>query len=262
MIGLNRPLDTANGLKLLGERNSGTNVLEHLLQQVPDLKLYPSLPMLTWRDLRHFRRPISALWRYEAAREETLDDWHFRDLPTTGGWKHAAPTEAFQTQFLHRHSPAVLIIVRHPASWLRSMHRNPFHALTPIPRDFSRFLRQEWLCVSRDNLPRRALPNLPALYAAKVSAYTDLLAAYPNSALIRYEDLMRAPANTLAALGLSAPDGLSLPAEDPRAFAKAAQKKTYVADAAAAGYDLLATDDADFVRAALANTPAAAIYPD
>lgn len=259
MIGLNRPLDTSNGLKLLGERNSGTNVLEHLLQQVPDLKLYPSLPMLTWRDLRQFRRPMSALWRYTAAREETLDDWHFRDLPASGGWKHAAPTEAFHDRFLTRHRPAVLIITRHPASWLRSMHRNPFHALTSVPADLSDFIRQTWITTARDGTQDAPLPHI---YAAKLLAYTHLLDTYPNSALIRYEDLLSDPHATFSALGLHAPDGFQLPAKDPRAFAKTAQNASYVHDAAAAGFDLLPAPDADFVRAALAGGSADQLYPN
>lgn len=261
MIGLNRTLDTTNGLKLLGERNSGTNLLEHLLRQIPDLHLYPSLPMITWRDVLRFRRPLSAIWQYEAAREETLDDWHVRDLPTSGGWKHAAPTHPFSDQFLTPHQPAVLIIARHPADWLRSMQRNPFHALTRVAPDISDFIRQPWPCVARDGLAHAVQPDLPSLLAAKMRAYETLLQTYSNSSLIRYEDLALDPLATLRQLGLPCPEALSLPMSNLRDFAKDhTSPPDFAARAAAAGYDNLPPQDAAFVKGALATSPLSALY--
>jgi len=257
MIGLNRPLDTTNGLKLLGERNSGTNVLEHLLQHIPDLHLFPSLPMLTWREVHRFRHPLSALWRYHAAREETLDHWHTRDLPISGGWKHAAPNYEFRASFLKPKQPAVLIMLRHPASWLRSMHRNPFHALTTVPADFSAFIRKDWAVTARDGV--QSAP-LPALYAAKLKTYADLLASYPNSALIRYEDLLSDPTATLTALGLEGPAPFALPADDPRAFAKPSNSTSF-GDRATASFDGLSAADRAFVRGCLDGSPASDLYP-
>ncbi len=259
MIGLNRPLTTSNGLKLLGERNSGTNVLEALLAQISDLHLFPSLPMLTWRDIARYSRPLSALWRYRAAQEETLDNWHRRDLPRTGGWKHAAPSEAFETEFLSRHQPAVLIITRHPVSWLRSMHRNPFHALHPVPADFSDFLRQTWICTARDGVANAAPP---ALLAAKLHAYARLLDHYPNSALIRYEDLLANPEKTLSAIGLNCPPNLRLLERDPRSFAKTSSATSYATKAAMTRFTSLAEDDVSFVQNALAGSPALALYSE
>ncbi|WP_270727721.1 hypothetical protein [Shimia sp. Alg240-R146] len=262
MLGLNRQLDTSNGLKLLGERNSGTNLLDGILSQISGLHLYPNLPMLTWRDLARFHSPWKALTSYTAAREETLDRWHLRDLPTSGGWKHAAPNEAFHTEFLDHHQPAVLIILRHPAVWLRSMHRNPFHTLKPVPRDFSRFIRQEWLCVGRDSLEQRSLPNLPRLHAAKANAYSNLLSRYANSSLIRYEDLASDPTGTLAKIGIALPPQTKLPGNDARGFARRQSFGTdYAAAARQARFDLLSPTDAAFTREAQTDSPLSAIYP-
>ncbi|MGR3714968.1 MAG: hypothetical protein ACU0A6_17815 [Shimia sp.] len=259
MNGLNRPIDSANGLKLLGERNSGTNVLEQLLQKIPDLQLYPSLPMLTWRDVAKFSRPWRALWNYRAAHEQTLDAWHLRDLPHTGGWKHAAPDEAFRDRFLNTHRPAVLIITRHPVSWLRSMHRNPFHTLTTVPTDFSTFIRQHWLCTHRDGLQPCELPDVLALYEAKLSAYAVLLNAYDNSALIRYEDLIQDPKSFLSRLGLPCPDDLQLPLTDPRPFATPRSTDTF-ASIVPPSFNDLPPSDRDFVRNRLAQGTAHALY--
>ncbi|TCL08537.1 hypothetical protein BXY66_0574 [Shimia isoporae] len=263
MIGLNRPLDTTNGVKLLGERNSGTNVLEHLLRQVPDLHLFPSLPMLTWRNTLGLHRPVSALWRYRAAQEETLDYWHKRALPHSGGWKHAAPTSDFHDQFLATQQPAVLVIIRHPAAWLRSMHRNPFHALTRVPTEFSAFIRHPWLCTERDGLSDRRLPDLPALYSKKLDGIARMLRTYSNSALIRFEDLQSAPVETLSVLGLPCPPSFELPETDLRAFAKDTLRKaeTNRTVAANAGYDALSGPDAGFLKSALDGSPAMDLYP-
>ncbi|KPA21663.1 hypothetical protein shim_23700 [Shimia sp. SK013] len=261
MNGLFRPIDTTNGLKLLGERNSGTNLLTGLLTQVPNLKLFPSTPLLRQRDMPLYRRPWTAPLVYKAAHEATLDDWHLRDLPQTGGWKHAAPDAAFLKQFLEEFTPAVLIILRHPAVWLRSMHRNPFHALNPVPRDFSKFIRQEWLCVGRDSLERRILPNLPHLQAAKANAYSNLLSQYPNSSLIRYEDLASDPTGTLAKIGVALPPRTELPGNDARGFARRQSSGTdYAAAARQARFDLLSPADAAFTREAQADSPLSAIY--
>lgn len=264
MNGLNRRIDPQAGVKILGERNSGTNFLESLLREnLPELHLFDNIHTLPTPESAVYPNGFFPRWDQQAAEEALLDHYHATMLAASGGWKHAAPTERFLKDFLAPTGAAVVIILRHPAAWLRSMHRNPFHSVCHLPQDLSEFLRQPWLTMARDELPERLLPNLAALLAQKVARYQWLLEAWPNSTVIRHEDLARAPAATLAAIGLSLGDAPRVPETDSRWFARTAPPKdTYSAQAAAASYAVLNDADQHFLRGGLAATGLDLLYPD
>ncbi|WP_299354017.1 hypothetical protein [uncultured Shimia sp.] len=201
-----------------------------------------------------------------------LDHQHYTFVSEYGGWKHSAPDQRFSDTFLATHNPAVLIIVRHPASWLLSMHRNPFHTLVHIPREFSSFVRQPWLTAGRDCVGRRMFDSLIDMMIAKVASYTRLLATYENSAIIRYEDLVQDPAMILNCVGLETKADLleTLPQEDSRRFMRPRRRvwerkkppKNYRENAARASYDLLEAEDKAFVLERLQGSELLELYPD
>ena len=275
MKGLNRKISAANGLKLLGERNSGTNLLETLLRDHYDLHLYPNTPIVGGKLIPtapggHIPEGIAG----KAAREAVGDHLHYVQLPESGGWKHAAPDERFYREFILPRDPAVLILIRHPASWLASMHRNPFHRLVHIPDDFSRFIRQPWLTLPRDGLGPRQYDTIIDMLAAKALAYDRLTIRHENSAVLRYEDLAQDPQSTLATLGLTprAPFSSDRPAPDARPFIQPRRRwwqlrrsaqpaRDYRARAAQAGWNQLADKDRDFVLERLADSPLIQLFP-
>ncbi len=273
MIGLNRKLDLTNGLKLLGERNSGTNVVEQMLRGANDLEIHPSIPILRRRDVPAYSQaPLSHL-SYVAAHEAMIDHMHLSQLPQSGGWKHAAPSQQFVTKFLNPTRPAVLIIVRHPASWLMSMHRNPFHSVMPKQKDFSTFLRQEWLTMERDSLAKRLYPSVLAMFMDKMSSYCDLLDSYENSSLIRYEDLIQNPTTVLSEIGFpQIASNLNLPQTDPRHFASKRKKpwwrlgqtnsiEDFKDRARATSYETLPPQDRSYVLDTIVDSPLLKLYP-
>lgn len=264
MNGLNRRIDPQAGVKILGERNSGTNFLENLLREnLPDLRLFDNIRTLPTPESAAYPQGFFPRWERYAAEEALLDHYHITTLAEAGGWKHAAPTDRLLKDFLIPTGAAVVILLRHPAAWLRSMHRNPFHTVCHVPGDISEFLRQPWLTMARDELPERLLPDLASLLAQKITRYQWLLDLWPNSTVIRYEDLASAPATTLAAIGLSLGDAPRVPETDSRWFARTAPPKgTYRAQAAAASYTVLNDADQRFLRAGLAATALDLLYPD
>lgn len=271
LIGHNRTLSPDAGIKVLGERNSGTNVLETLLREHVDVYLHENIPILSPNMTpAPPDGPFPKGDRGQAAHEAMIDHMHHAQLPDNGGWKHAAPDHRFTHDFLAHKSPGVLIIVRHPASWLRSMHKNPFHALVAIPRDFGTFIRQPWLTVARDSLGPRLFPSLPDMLAAKMEAYADLLTRYDNSCLLRYEDLVQEPDRTLRAIGLAPghPVTDALPDHDirgflsrQRAFRPFAKAENFRKRAAAASYEGLASRDRAFLLERLSDSILLQLYP-
>jgi len=263
MNGLNRQIDPQAGVKILGERNSGTNFLEDLLRENrPDLRLHDNIRTLPTPDCAPYPDGFFPRWDRQAAEEALLDHYHITTLSTSGGWKHAAPTDRFLKEFLTPTGAAVVILLRHPAAWLRSMQRNPFHSVCYLPRDISDFLRQPWLTMARDELPERLLPDIANLLAQKVARYQWLLDTWPNSTVIRHEDLARSPAATLATIGLSLGDSPRVPTTDSRWFARAAPpEKSYSAQAGAASYTILNDADQAFLRSGLATTDLERLYP-
>ncbi|MCW8843729.1 MAG: hypothetical protein OQK00_09965 [Rhodobacteraceae bacterium] len=184
-------------------------------------------------------------------------------LASSGGWKHAAATPQLKDRFFAPTGAAAIIILRHPADWARSMHRNPFHTLCQVPRAFSDFLRQPWLTTARDALPERLVPDLVSLLAGKVDSYLWLLDTWPNSTVIRYEDLAKAPEEVLDHIGLPLPAAFKIPHADPRRFArKKRSNESYGERAAKASYDVLRQTDQQFLRTGLAGGICDRLYPE
>lgn len=263
MQAVNRRIDPQGGIKILGERNSGTNFLETLLRQnVPGLALHDNIPTLPTRDSARHPEGFFPRRSQQAAEEALLDHYHEIMLATSGGWKHAAATPRLKERFLDPTGAAVIILLRHPADWVHSMHRNPFHALGHVPKAFPDFLRQPWLTVARDELGDRLLPDLPTLLARKAKSYLWLLDTWPNSTVIRYEDLAVAPEDTLRKLGLPLSDTFITPQTDPRGFARRNRHAaSFEERAAQATHDRLDTPDRAFLRAGIAGELLETLYP-
>lgn len=72
------------------------------------------------------------------------------------GWKHAPP----HTQFIAR-DLLVIVSVRDPYDWIRSMHRKPWHTASYLrDLDFSEFIRSEWETVTDEMLIRNDTMNI------------------------------------------------------------------------------------------------------
>ena len=210
---------SVSGIKIVGERSSGTNFASNVIQRNVDIFLFPNAPGGHDDQAHLTRRSIFNLKRRRAIQEAVRDHQHHLSVPICGGWKHAAATDRLLNEFALVKAVAILFIVRHPVAWSDSMHRNPFHSLAPVPRSYSDFIRAPWICAARDELGERLLQSPLDLYARKFESYRRFVAAHPASAIVRYEDFLEDPAKVLQRCGLGQylkDKPISLPSQSAR----------------------------------------------
>lgn len=251
-------------LKILGERNSGTNFLHSFLDTNFDAQIFPNEGHLRrWqrRYLSRFdRRPLR-----RSIREAMLDENHLLAIPENGGWKHAAATNLFLTDFAQPQGCHVICLTRHPASWLYSMQRNPFHRMTPTPSDFSEFIRSPWVARSRDMLSTRFLDNPIQLLAEKLNSYHWLSTQYSRTHIVRYEDIVLDPdriAERLSVFLKRKSRHVEVRQESARHFGTGHTTfPEYATKTQQASFNLLNEADREFVQSQLSDCSLARMYP-
>jgi len=120
------------------------------------------------------------------------------------GWKHFFP----KTDPLREDEYIFFFLFRNPFDWLRSLHRQPFHAAPSLKNlSFSEFIRQEWYCVwnedggkepddplyekemmfERDPETGERFGNVIRMRSGKIKNWTRLHAKVKQSKLIQYQ---------------------------------------------------------------------------
>ena len=160
-------------VKIFGERNTATNALKAIIQANSASVPAPSVagaidPSILWKI-----KATNLLSRLPPAQNlahrirEAAVDRVFRNAPEPWAWKHAA------TCFDSVHSfegMTVLVTVRNPASWVQSLHKNPYHIHPAPPASLEAFLDHRWPTVGRERLAGMSYRPLN-LYAEKLRAY-------------------------------------------------------------------------------------------
>lgn len=180
-------------VKILGERNSGTNFLRASLKDNFQISLFPST--LTNSRFQKFllTRAVIPLKTRTNMMEQMEEKWHRDQLHTTGGWKHAKITSRFIEGFFMQNECHAICTIRHPLAWARSMQNNPFNVIGDVSEDFDIFINAPWRTRLRDEMDCKVLPSLLVLWREKVSKYIEYAAQYENFHIIRYEDLLLKP---------------------------------------------------------------------
>jgi hypothetical protein len=201
-------------VKILGERNSGTNLIRQMFARNTDVFLWPG----TLRELGEDH--TAAVERHVAAngfgerdasllRDFLIDDLFNRHFDRSLGWKHAAPAVDRLAVHPLRHETVFVVISKSPYAWLLSMHRRPYHnVLQENIITFSTFLRRPWLTVRRDNAPA-VLDNPIALWNHKYRACMTLARA-ADVVFVRYEDILEDPASLFVRVGVPTHPGRPL----------------------------------------------------
>lgn len=176
-------------LKVFGERNCGTNLAQRILAPVVEVLPAGAPP-----------RVRRAARRLGGRRETVLDLWDSAVRGSTLGWKHAYIDDA-TVRRLRARGIAAVALTRHPLSWLVSLRRRPYHVLPVAGSD----------ALAHQRLGRERLPSGPHelidVWQLKTERYRELAAA-GDLVLLRFEDLVAGPAETLTAalesLGIAA----------------------------------------------------------
>jgi hypothetical protein len=155
-------------VKIFGERNTATNAVSQFLARNSASRIVPGTaraidPSVARRLAMLDRLPFAGRLR------EHLIDSVFRSVPPYLTWKHAATNFEDVAAF---DGMAVVILIRHPASWVFALNRRPYHDRRAHGLPLSRFVYRGWRTVGRERLGRRTFTPL-ALYEEKVRHYFD-----------------------------------------------------------------------------------------
>jgi hypothetical protein len=173
-------------LKIFGERNTGSNYLH----QVCARNFLVTQLRGDVQEIWGLGQRIAGQMGNQFQVRQALHDLEIRRiLRSDFGWKHAAPDLAVIDASEIAKYTRFVVLTKHPYSWLKSLHRNPYSFQTPHP-DFSRFIRSDFPLNGSDGLPGVAPCTPPALLRHKALAYRRLLQS-PNDAIhLKYEDLI------------------------------------------------------------------------
>ena len=145
-------------IKLLGERNSGTNYLQKLIELNVDVDVLPGTAP-------------PYVFRFFPKSEFACDAYFMLTGTSNLGWKHAIAPFGNELVRIQERYPNLLFvtITKNPYSWLLSLHRHPYHQRSAIG-DFEEFLQSPWPTVKRERHPN-PFPNPIIMWNEKNSSY-------------------------------------------------------------------------------------------
>jgi len=173
-------------VKIFGERNTGTRVLRTLLESIPGITVLPSTAKELDGDAYW---AVQSLDQQAISREAAIDQI-FEGRSPRETWKHCATEFDAIEDF---GGCVILITVKNPASWLVSLRRRPYHALSKPPENLGEFLRFQWKTVRRERLKEQSFTPLK-LYNAKINSYFRMIEQLRQASIpcrfLRFEDLV------------------------------------------------------------------------
>lgn len=164
-------------IKIIGERNSGTNYIEKIINENFHVNLLPgSMP-----------RILNKTLGYEFVRDYYFKKTQHKNL----GWKHAmAPTNNFLESVGMKDNVGFIAIAKNPYAWLLSMFRRPYHLYTE-QQTLDQFISSQCRTVSRERYTE-AFRNPMIMWNKKNKSYVDLC-DYGFGLIIPYESFLCAP---------------------------------------------------------------------
>lgn len=186
--------------KVYGERGSGTNLVERLLALNFELRLvgfpqgYSEAQSALMDRTGYPRIGLTELV------ERVQDAAHATGLARHAGWKHGCLDDRIFGAYRGMGRTLFVCVIRHPALWIASLHRRPFHSFFETPERLADFLRHPWATRPRDGMAEVLLETPVLLWRAKVASYLDAAAARDDVVVLRHEDILRDHAAVLAGL--------------------------------------------------------------
>lgn len=182
-------------IKILGERNTGTNYLAQLLAVNLEVSLLPGVvPTSVARAASGAEKASRTLGGHSLRLGEALKDaWFAVTFPRNLGWKHAAIRDDLE-RFELAHHTTFVTLTKNPYSWLLSLYRRPYHAWARHG-SFSEFITSPWRTVRREHAPR-VLPSVVELWNYKNASYLTLGQSF-RVVNLRYEDVLDDPATAI-----------------------------------------------------------------
>lgn len=188
-------------VKVFGERNTGTRVVQRYLRDWPGVAETPSgahdalARQLANKATAAVGIPVSRQL-VRIIKEGLADDLTLAD-GAVGAWKHAAAV--YDPAFAEK-DIRVLFLVKSPGAWLTSLYRRPHHRLSQSPDGFAAFARSPWICVRREQTPN-VVANPLVLWNLKVRSYFKFAKRARRDGVgclfIRFEDIVLSQVETV-----------------------------------------------------------------
>jgi hypothetical protein len=178
-------------IKIYGERNSGTNYLEKLIERNLDVRL-----------LRGSVPHRIARIRDQKRGDELVRDLYFKlTYPHNLGWKHALvePPERLARRPAFRRPVGIVTVTKDPYSWSLSIYRRPYHNRARWS-SFEEFLSTPWPTVGRENAPE-GFVDPTDMWNQKNASYLIPPSQLPIVNL-RYQDLLADPQGVIERIRL------------------------------------------------------------
>jgi len=169
-------------IKIYGERNSGTNYLEKLIES--NLKVA----------LIKFRINWWSLFLLKTIPYDFVQDLIYRlQRKKTLGWKHGCPSIR-EIESYNSNTLVIITITKNPYSFLSSLYKKPYHIKGKKPESLARFITQKWTTRKRDLCNKKHLESPIFLWNIKNKAYLNLKNKVSKKVInITYEELLENP---------------------------------------------------------------------
>ena len=167
-------------LKIYGERNTGTNYLEKILNLNVDVVTLPGV----------VPRNVMRLQKILPGNELVRDIYFTLTYSKNLGWKHTfvKSDEELQKYKILSRELSFVTLTKNPYSWLLSLYKRPYHQYFGEKKDFISFLTRPWHTVGRENMHERVMSPVE-LWNKKNSSYLALAQNHPTLN-IKFEDLL------------------------------------------------------------------------
>lgn len=169
-------------VKVIGERNCGTNLVEQLIQANLAINLLKFEP-------NKFQLFLLKYIRYDFM-QDLVHSWRRK---TDLGWKHGIPRLEDIARF-NQNELAIVSVTKNPYAFLISLYRRPYHFKGTLAPSFLEFIQQPWITRNRDNTEARTLNSPVELWNIKNAEYVKLQHERPEIVhLVRYETMIEDP---------------------------------------------------------------------
>jgi len=175
-----------NAIKIYGERNSGTNYFEKLVEknlEIQILRYYPGQ-----RVGKYLKYEFMSGLFFELNKKKYL------------GWKHGKPKIREINKF--ESSPLTIItITKNPYTFLLSLYKRPYHYRGKKVNNFKDFLTSEWQTILRENCGLKKYSSPIDLWNEKNRAFLNLKQRVNKKVInLRYEDVIKDTEETILKL--------------------------------------------------------------
>lgn len=169
-------------VKIFGERNSGTNYLETLINH-----------NFIAQQLRGGHGKIVLFMKAlgkGSAEAAFFHDLEMRRLQRSEfGWKHASPPLADVEAAEHTPHTLFILLAKHPVFWLKSLHARPYRRIDKT-LDFAAFIRTPFPLSEADGLGDIAVQSPVHMLRLKIEGYMRLEDRQTTCVRMQYERLL------------------------------------------------------------------------